>query len=264
MDTNPAAPAPAGITFPKSLPIDQQLYVGLPCYGSQMTTVFAQSLIGTVVRSPFIGNLDFIVNDSLVSRARNTIAARFLDSPYQWLLFLDVDLEFTPEHIARLWLHGVKEGRKLVGGLYAMKKVTPRFVFNGLPGEKPDNNGALKVQEVGTGFMLIHRSVLERMRDELPGIAYTTDSNHAGGTRTEWDFFSVGPYKYPSGLVRYLSEDWMFCQRWRDMGGDVWADTKIQLRHMGPLVFPPAPAELHEAVRVCRAMGAAGMPAEKV
>jgi hypothetical protein len=100
------------------------------------------------------------------------------------------------------------------------------------------------------------------MRDKLPDISYTTDSNHAGGVRTEWDFFAVGPYQYPDGLRRYLSEDWMFCQKWRDLGGDVWADTKIQLRHMGTLVFPPDARELWEAVKTSRAMGAAGMPDE--
>lgn len=261
MSTTPTqqSNAPA---FPAALPIEKQIYCALPCYGSMMTQPFAMSLIQTLLQTPFIGKLDFILNDSLVSRARNTLAARFLDSPYQWMLFLDNDLLFDPQHIARLWLHGTKEGRKLVCGLYAMKKIAPRFVFNAIEGETPDKNGALKVREGGTGFMLIHRSVFETMREKMPEIEYTTDSNHAGGVRKEWDFFAVGPYKYPNGLVRYLSEDWMFCQRWRDLGGDVWADTHIQLKHMGNLVFPPDARELWEAVKVCRAMGAANLPDE--
>lgn len=229
-----------------------------------MTQPFAVSLINTLLQTPFIGKLDFILNDSLVSRARNTLAARFLDSPYQWMLFLDNDLLFEPQHIARLWLHATKEDRKLVTGLYAMKKLAPRFVCNWIDGAEPDANGAVRVREGGTGFMSIHRSVFETMRDKLPEIAYTTDSNHAGGTRTEWDFFAVGPYRYPSGLVRYLSEDWMFCQRWRDLGGDVWADTKIQLRHMGNMVYPPTGPEVVESLRAMRAMGATDIPDEKV
>lgn len=230
-----------------------------------MTQPFAVSLIGTLLQTPFIGKLDFILNDSLVSRARNTLAARFLESDYNWLLFLDNDLLFEPKHVARLWLHATKEDRKLVVGLYAMKKLAPRFVCNWLDNETPDKNGAVKVTEGGTGFMAIHRSVFETMRERMPEIAYSTDSNHAGGgMRTEWDFFGVGPYKYPNGLVRYLSEDWMFCQRWRDLGGDVWADTQIQLRHMGNQVFPPPAQEIHEALKVYRAMGASGLPEELV
>lgn len=262
--SHPMQEKPASI-YPTELPRNKQIYCAMPCYGAQMTQPFVVSLIQTLQSTPFIGQLEFIVNDSLVSRARNTLVARFLESDMQWLLFLDVDLEFQPEHIARLWLHATKENRKIVCGIYAMKKLAPRFVANWIKGEEPDKNGAVKVSESGTGCMLIHRSVFEKMRAAMPEIAYSTDSNHAGGPmKTEWDFFAVGPYKYPSGLVRYLSEDWMFCQRARDLGFDVWADTKIQIRHMGTLVYPPTAADLCDAVKTCRLMGAAGLPAELV
>lgn len=250
--------------FPKSLETSQQFFCALPCYGSMMTQPFAMSLMQTLLQSPFIGQLDFVLNDSLVSRARNTLAARFLDSPYQWLLFLDNDLQFEVEHIARLWLHATKEKRAIVCGMYAMKKLAPRFVANYIPGEKPDANGAVRVTESGTGCMVIHRSVFEKMRAELKDIAYSTDSNHPSGFREEWDFFAVGPYRYPSGLVRYLSEDWMFCQRARDLGFDVWVDTFIQIRHMGNMVYPPVAEDINEAVQTYVAMGARGIEPELV
>ena len=262
--THPAEQTIKRPVYPPTIPQDQQIFLGLPCYGAQMTQPFTVGLIDLLQTTPFIGQIDFVVNDSLVSRARNTLAARFLKSKYNWLLFLDVDLMFRPEHIARLWLHGTKHDRKLVCGLYALKKLAPRFVANWLKGEQPDENGAVKVSESGTGCMLIHRSVLETMREKMPEIAFTVDANHPDAGATGWDFFAVGPYKYPSGLVRYLSEDWMFCQRWRDLGGDVWADTKIQIKHMGTMIFPPDSKDIHEAVKTARAMGAADMPTELV
>lgn len=261
---HPAQQQPKRPTYPPALPKDQQFFLALPTYGAQMTQPFTVSLIETLQTTPFIGQIDFVVNDSLVCRARNTLAARFLRSEYQWLLFLDVDLLFRPEHIARLWIHATKHDRKVVCGLYALKKLAPRFVCNWIKGCTPDENGAVKVSESGTGCMLIHRSVFETMRDKMPEIAYTVDSNHPNAGKVEWDFFGVGPYKYASGLVRYLSEDWMFCQRARDLGIDVWADTRIQIRHMGNMIFPPDVRELHEAVKTARAMGAADMPAELV
>ena len=259
-----AGGAEARALFPKELPPSKQFYCALPCYGSMMTQPFVMSLTETLLQSPFIGRLDFVLNDSLVSRARNTLVARFLDSDYQWLIFLDVDLQFKVEHIARLWLHATKEGRDIVCGMYAMKKLAPRFVANYIAGEKPDANGAVRVTESGTGCMVIHRRVFEKMREAMPEIAYTTDMNHASGPRTEWDFFAVGPYRYKSGLVRYLSEDWMFCQRARDLGFEVWVDTQIQIRHMGTLVYPPMPDEVSEAVQTYVAMGANGMEPELV
>lgn len=262
-NTTPDA-AQAKPRYPQTLSRDQQIFLALPTYGAQMTQPFTVSLIELLQTTPFIGQIDFVVNDSLVCRARNTLAARFLASDYQWLLFLDNDLLFKPEHIARLWLHGIKHNRKLVCGLYALKKLAPRFVANWIKGEQPDKDGAVKVHESGTGCMLVHRSVFEEMRDKLPDIAYTVDSNHPNGGKTEWNFFGVGTYKYPNGLVRYLSEDWWFCQKWRDLGGDVWADTKIQIKHMGVMIFPPESKELHEATKAARAMGASDMPSELV
>jgi len=32
---------------------------------------------------------------------------------------------------------------------------------------------------------------------------------------------------------KLLSEDWSFAQRWTDMGGKIYADTSIALKHIG-------------------------------
>ena len=36
---------------------------------------------------------------------------------------------------------------------------------------------------------------------------------------------------------RYYSEDWAFCENWRDLGGRVWVDKRVLLRHSGHYVF---------------------------
>jgi len=35
----------------------------------------------------------------------------------------------------------------------------------------------------------------------------------------------------------YLSEDFAFCKRWTDMGGEIWADLNSRLGHVGPMTF---------------------------
>jgi hypothetical protein len=50
---------------------------------------------------------------------------------------------------------------------------------------------------------------------------------------------------------RYYSEDWTFCENWRDLGGKVWVDKRVLLRHTGTYVFDFAQQEplykaLHE------------------
>ena len=36
---------------------------------------------------------------------------------------------------------------------------------------------------------------------------------------------------------RYYSEDWTFCENWRDLGGKVWIDKRVLLRHTGTYTF---------------------------
>jgi hypothetical protein len=36
---------------------------------------------------------------------------------------------------------------------------------------------------------------------------------------------------------RYYSEDWTFCENWRDLGGKIWVDKRVLLKHTGTYVF---------------------------
>ena len=83
--------------------------------------------------------------------------------------------------------------------------------------------------------MLIKRVVFEQMIDRFgKEIGFMADEVK----RQEYDFWSVGTYQFPDGTRRYLSEDWYFCQRWHDLGGKVWGDTKIVCKHVGQAVYP--------------------------
>jgi hypothetical protein len=50
---------------------------------------------------------------------------------------------------------------------------------------------------------------------------------------------------------RYYSEDWTFSENWRDMGGKIWVDKRVLLKHTGTYTFDFAAQEplykaLHE------------------
>ena len=52
----------------------------------------------------------------------------------------------------------------------------------------------------------------------------------------------------------YLSEDFSFCRRWTDLGGEIWADLESRLDHVGPATFHgdlatqfEAPAQVNDA-----------------
>jgi hypothetical protein len=53
---------------------------------------------------------------------------------------------------------------------------------------------------------------------------------------------------------RYYSEDWTFCENWRDLGGKIWVDTRVLLRHVGSYVFDFAAQEqLFQALQQAQA-----------
>lgn len=173
-----------------------------------------------------------IIGDSLVSRARNSLSAAFLKTDCTHLLFIDSDMTFYPEDVAKMLAHDLP----IIAGFYPKKQAELAWVMNALPNEGPDARGLQKVRYAGTGFMLIARGVFERMRDEFPELAYHPDSDPKG---TEWDFWQVGVYHSKiDGFRRYLSEDWFFCQRCLDMGIPVYMDTSIVAEHIGEVAFP--------------------------
>ena len=43
---------------------------------------------------------------------------------------------------------------------------------------------------------------------------------------------------------RYLSEDYTFCRRWQEIGGDIWLDPSISLNHYGHFCFQGNPSAI--------------------
>jgi hypothetical protein len=91
-------------------------------------------------------------------------------------------------------------------------------------------NNLTKVKHIATGFMLMQRNAIEKMYTYYPETKYTDDVN----------FLTTDENKYAYALFdcgvvddHYLSEDWMFCNRWSSNGGDLWIDITINLTHTG-------------------------------
>jgi hypothetical protein len=218
----------------------KKTFIGVPIYGNVnplFHVAFTRFYGGEWdnERYPlFFGNPR--MGDSLVTRARNSITAAFLRSDCTHLMFIDSDIGFRPDQVRKL----IDDDKDIVGGLYCHKDCrnkAPKFVLNGLgPEVKPGADGLCEVRYVGTGFMLIARRVFEIMVQKFgKDIEYTSEDDHK---TVEHDFWSVGVYKFKDGTKRYLSEDWMFCQRWRDLGGQVFADTNVLLEHAGSAIYP--------------------------
>lgn len=210
-----------------------KLFIGMPAY-RELPGLTTQCLLALQANKPFPIEFSMCCGDG-VARSRNRLTAEFLRSDCDAMLQIDSDLIFSPDHVARIASHDVP----VVGGLYPKKQDGPvEWVINTFPGklDKRMDNGLQRVKYVGTGFMCVKREVFEKMIAAYPEISYAADY---GDKFNEHDLWPMGVYrKEPGDPGRYLSEDWYFCQRWNDLGGDVYADCRTVLKHIGPSIYP--------------------------
>jgi hypothetical protein len=204
-----------------------------PCYGGQITEVcFSSYLQWTILALQ--NNLDFQIdtlsNESNVNRARNSCAAKFLSGDATHLMFVDADIQFNPTDIVKL----VGHDKDIVGGIYPQKTLPPKMVVNTLDNARTEGD-LVEVGTLGTGFMLVKRGVFEQMisagatpyGDDI-GLSDVENNN-------QYDFFNCTI----DSNGRYLTEDWSFCRKWRELGGAIWADTTVALAHVGYYRFQP-------------------------
>lgn len=209
----------------------------MPCYGGMVTAAAMRGVLDTQRVCLALG-LPFAVatltNESLVTRGRNALAATFLRSSASHLLFLDSDIGFGADAVLRLLGHG----RPLIGGLYRSKRLASADWVATFPSgegaivQRDTASGAVEAEAIGTGFLLLHRGVLEKFAAAHPETLHQTEDGPAHA------FFEAGidPRAAP-GEGRYLSEDYLFCARWRALGGEVWCDPAIRLEHHGQVAL---------------------------
>ena len=164
-------------------------------------------------------------NESLITRARNEMTASFLETDHTHMMWLDADIEFTPDDVAKVWNLDADIGV----GVYAMKKPGEDWFAAWVNGELVKDldrfQGPVSVDYAGTGFMLIKREVIEKMAREVA----TYESKD--GKRVH------SLYMTPVHNDVFESEDYFFCRRAREMGFKVTMDPTVRLKHWGQWAY---------------------------
>jgi hypothetical protein len=121
----------------------------------------------------------------------------------------------------------------VIGGLYPMKSMPIKWCVNGFEGAEEGPDGLQEVSKTGTGFMLIKRNVFEKLNSH-PAVKPFNNDIGLDTALNKWmkTYFDTGVREN-----RYYSEDWSFCENWRDLGGKVWVDKRVLLRHVGTYTF---------------------------
>ena len=212
-----------------------RVHICMPCYGGQLTEQTFMSYIkwGNTARQLGLDwTVETMTNESLISRARNTLTAKFLHTKESThLMFIDADIGWEPWHLL-VMLDAQKD---VIGGLYPMKSMPIKWCVNGIPGqpEPPPEQNHIEVTKTGTGFLLIKRDVFDKL-DAHPAVKpFANDI----GLPKELDPYMKTYFDTAVREGRYYSEDWTFCENWRDLGGKIYVDKRVLLRHSGSYVF---------------------------
>lgn len=235
-----------------------KVYIATPMYGGVCSGQYTKSLITLFFQLQKDGHqvlFGDLYNESLITRARNTLTAMFLKTDADYMLFIDADQGFDAAGVSKM----VSEGVDLVGAAVPMKAInwdrvrravkeeqsdlsvhTGYYNINTIKKEdllsiKDNPTKLLEVASVGTGLMLLSRKVFEDLKDLVE--EYRSDQLDIGGIKngdTIKDYWhtSIDPESN-----RLLSEDYKICKMWRDLGNKVYLAPYIRVTHAGSYIF---------------------------
>ena len=249
------------------------LYILTPCFNGMCYINYVNSLMYTIELFKKLGlelKIEFCKNDSLVSRARNNLIARAMtNKSATHFLFIDNDIAWDPIDILKLLI----SDKPIIGGIYPLKNYDWGKLINDPQNPYNSNivqsllqkkNGSLlqnmitdeamiqhnmlryninyknnsiviednlvKVRHLATGFMMIRRDTIEKMIIAFPSTKYVDDVQFL---KPEENAMAYALFDCGVEDGHYFSEDWLFCERWSKMGGDIYADISINLTHTG-------------------------------
>ena len=209
------------------------LHLGIPCYGGMMSEPTVTSLLRFILLAQQVGlnwSLDTMVNESLVTRARNNLMAKMMtNANATHFMFIDADIRFEPDAILKM----MACDKDVIGGLYPKKALPVNYVIN-LQAQTKVQGDIFTVDTMGTGFLLFKRHVYEKLIAAHPECKYVDDVGL--GKQYEPMMYSIFDCKIDE-RGHYLSEDWLFCRRWAALGGEIWAHGKVLLNHIGHYEF---------------------------
>lgn len=233
------------------------LLIATPCYGGQVYASCANCImeLRILLLSQDVHSEWFTISgESLIPRARNAIVAYFLSTAHTHLLFVDSDIVFDPTTVTSL----LKMNVPISACSYPKKEIDLQSLVEkarmsnadadslilssmsyvlGTSTSSKMKDGWIKVDEVGTGFLLLKKEVLEQLIFLHPELKYENDCLYYNELHPDManNFYLFFDTRLIDG--RYLSEDYSFCRYVRDAGYEIHVDTKCGLNHIGSYTY---------------------------
>lgn len=200
----------------------RKVMIAAPSYDGTITVWHASSLSETCKLGLAHGVNVFAIYmsyDSLVQRARNDIIQLALEQDVDDLVFIDCDVDWTPADFFKLLEHDVD----VVGGIYPKKGDNEEYPVKPLNGVMNfEENGLVEVEGIATGFLRLTKRAIQKVWENSEEY---TEPHKPKPIRMVFNIDIVNG--------QLVSEDIIFCMKWRELGEKVWFDPSINLSHVG-------------------------------
>jgi glycosyltransferase involved in cell wall biosynthesis len=214
----------------------KKVLIATPAYDRKVDVPYMMSILDTVRILEVEGyevHVQIPMQGALLVHARNQILQRFMDLECDYALLVDSDLGWDPQAVLRL----IAADKEFSGGVYPARdgkgyKFHAHTEEDGRVIRCPET-GLLKMEAIPAGFMLIKRSVVEKMQQKFPELRYEPKNS----TPMDADILSVSSgyclFNTEVADGRFWGEDFVFCRRARECGIDIWVDPTIFFNHNG-------------------------------
>lgn len=209
-------------------PDSRTVFITTPAMGGKVNIQYSVSLCDTVRLLDFHGiqsRVHITDSGSLLAAERNRLTKEFLDTGFSHMLCIDADLGWPPQTVVTFLNYDLD----FVAGVYPSRRETT-FLFR----PKKMDNGAIVRNKIGllgmecvpAGFMLIKREAILKMQEHHKDLYFCP----TGAPETEGNYCL-----FDTGVVNgeFWGEDYIFCNRAREAGIDIWTDMTIEFDHDG-------------------------------
>jgi hypothetical protein len=203
------------------------------CDPGTVDALFTVTAVTAFARAEEVGYplVDFLrAFGNQIGKQRQQIMDTWYDTTnHDWMLWIDSDIVATPEDIKMLWDAADKDIAPIVTGIYFISQEPEKSMMKPMPAIFTEaDDGLLKhetnltggiepIDVAGMGFVLIHRSVVTRLRKAFPGVSVFIEEKEAG--------------------KRFQGEDVKFFRHVKKAGIPVFAHTGVFVKHMKRFVY---------------------------
>lgn len=188
--------------------MDKKILIAVPCMDLVQAS-FAQSLASLNK----VGQCAVAFNAcSLIYDSRNKLAAKAMKDEFDYVLWLDSDMVFSPDILEKL----IADDKDMVSGLYFRRT-------------SPYTPVIFKDSELKDG-----RLVWSDYTDYPKGELFKVAGAGFGCVlmKTDMIFDMIGKYGDWFTPLYSSGEDLSFCYRARELGYEIWCDSRIKCGHM--------------------------------